>query len=127
MKKLLLIAVLLLTPVAHAARMPLSPDGYKPLDTIKEQTSRNKSHTKDIIEKCTWLLSIATIWDIKAVNLQYVILGSGSKSRFTPLFNIKCDYSVVDVPTAQTPVPAALWLFGSALLGLFGIKRKAGV
>lgn len=30
----------------------------------------------------------------------------------------KCD------PPANVPVPSAIWLFGSALMGLFGIKRK---
>lgn len=32
--------------------------------------------------------------------------------------------TIVDVPTS-TPIPAAAWLFGSGLLGLAGIRRKA--
>ncbi|MEQ1546332.1 PEP-CTERM sorting domain-containing protein [Methyloglobulus sp.] len=30
-----------------------------------------------------------------------------------------------DVHVDAVPVPAALWLFGSGLLGLFGVKRKS--
>lgn len=29
-------------------------------------------------------------------------------------------------PVSPVPVPAAVWLFGSALLGLLGVKRKTG-
>jgi hypothetical protein len=32
-----------------------------------------------------------------------------------------------DLSVAAVPVPAALWLFGPALLGLFGLRRKAVV
>ncbi len=28
------------------------------------------------------------------------------------------------IAVAQTPIPAALWLFGSALMGLFGVSRR---
>ncbi len=30
----------------------------------------------------------------------------------------------IEVNVAQTPIPAAAWLFGSGLLGLFGIRRN---
>ena len=30
-----------------------------------------------------------------------------------------------EAPVSEVPVPAAAWLFGSALLGLFGVKRKS--
>lgn len=30
----------------------------------------------------------------------------------------------IKIAIAQTPIPAALWLFGSALLGLTGLKRR---
>ena len=39
----------------------------------------------------------------------------------------KLDYSynfAILAPVASVPVPAAAWLFGSALIGLVGIKRK---
>jgi hypothetical protein len=32
--------------------------------------------------------------------------------------------SIIDNFTAAVPVPAAVWLFGSGLLGLIGIARK---
>jgi len=32
---------------------------------------------------------------------------------------------VVDYSLKAVPVPAAVWLFGSALLGLTGLKRKS--
>lgn len=31
---------------------------------------------------------------------------------------------VLKVPTAPVPIPAAVWLFGTGLLGLFGVRRK---
>ncbi len=38
------------------------------------------------------------------------------------------DYSLKDAPGPSTvPVPSAVWLFGSALLGLLGFKRKDAV
>ncbi len=39
----------------------------------------------------------------------------------------KLDFSynfAINAPLATVPVPAAIWLFGSALIGLAGIKRK---
>lgn len=35
------------------------------------------------------------------------------------------DALALDIKTSEVPVPAAAWLFGSALLGLGGVKRKA--
>lgn len=31
---------------------------------------------------------------------------------------------ITDVSTAETPIPAAVWLLGSGLLGIIGLKRK---
>lgn len=39
--------------------------------------------------------------------------------------NLVVDVSQV-VPPASVPVPAALWLFGSGLLGLIGVSRRDG-
>jgi len=33
-------------------------------------------------------------------------------------------YLVRDTAIVATPIPAAVWLFGSALVGLFGVKRR---
>lgn len=43
-------------------------------------------------------------------------LTSGDSAAFTSNFDV--------VPTAVVPVPAAVWLFGSGLLGLFGVSRR---
>ena len=34
------------------------------------------------------------------------------------------DYSLYSVSTSQVPVPAAIWLLGSGLVGLVGLRRK---
>ena len=39
-------------------------------------------------------------------------------------FNFTLDQALISSPVTQVPVPAAAWLFGSALLGLAGAKRK---
>lgn len=36
-------------------------------------------------------------------------------------------YSIAGAPVSEVPVPAALWLFGSGLLGLVGIGRRKSV
>jgi hypothetical protein len=43
-------------------------------------------------------------------------LTSGDSVAFTSNFDV--------VPVAVVPVPAAVWLFGSGLLGLFGVSRR---
>ena len=35
-----------------------------------------------------------------------------------------CDFSIGCIDTPQVPVPAAVWLFGSGLLGLVGVARR---
>lgn len=56
-------------------------------------------------------------------NLLSVNLSANSGSGYVAYDNI-----VVGNPVTQTPIPAAAWLFGSALTGLVGIgKRKKAV
>jgi hypothetical protein len=53
------------------------------------------------------------------------IAGAGNSS--TIAFNFQNDPSTFhldDVSVTQTPIPAAALLFGSGLLGLFGVRRK---
>ena len=38
--------------------------------------------------------------------------------------NIVWDIREIDYLTSEVPIPAAAWLFGSALIGLEGIKRR---
>ena len=75
---------------------------------------------------------------LKAYNLNRSLLGSVSsqKSRFLFLNFPGQIHSVTFIPTHatfdnftfdglnQVPIPGALWLLGSGLIGLFGIRRK---
>jgi len=56
-------------------------------------------------------VNIFTFTHLLVSNANYIlkVVGAGSSS-----------YSV----TAETPIPAAVWLFGSALMGLFGVSRR---
>ncbi|HET6513532.1 MAG TPA: hypothetical protein VFG09_00060 [Thermodesulfovibrionales bacterium] len=48
----------------------------------------------------------------------------------TLTFNFQNDQSVFhldDVSATPTPIPAAVWLFGSGLLGLIGVRRRARI
>jgi hypothetical protein len=53
----------------------------------------------------------ATAWDFMQTNVKFSLSGGGDSAAFTGYAEIR-----------PVPVPAAVWLFGSAL-GLFGIKR----
>ena len=35
-----------------------------------------------------------------------------------------CAFKIIGTSSAPVPIPAAVWLFGSGLLGLFGVRRK---
>ena len=53
--------------------------------------------------------------------------GSPMKAGPFPLFNANfdiTDLTITDVDTGVIPVPAAVWLFGSGLLGLVGVARR---
>jgi hypothetical protein len=55
----------------------------------------------------------------------YTAIGTGGLT--TLAFNFQNDnsiYHLTDVDAAATPIPAAVWLFGSGLMGLMGLKRK---
>lgn len=51
-----------------------------------------------------------------------------SQVSWTPLTTegqwLQLDHIIVDSSVSQVPLPAAIWLFGSALLGLLGFNRK---
>jgi hypothetical protein len=53
----------------------------------------------------------ATTWELSFTHTQF----DGPFLGFT---------SVVNMQISQVPVPAAVWLFGSGLLGLIGIVRR---
>jgi len=57
--------------------------------------------------------------DAGATRLKIVLLGIDNSSVFG--YDNVC---VNDCATAPIPVPAAAWLFGSGLLGLFGVARR---
>jgi hypothetical protein len=62
------------------------------------------------------------------LNGKLAAVGNGFKHKcLAPDFWYKNAKLVIDYDVKAVPVPAALWLFGSALLGLTGIKRKSAI
>lgn len=49
------------------------------------------------------------------------VAGTGKSDTFGALVD---NFSLVETTPAPTPVPGAIWLLGSALAGLVGLKRK---
>jgi len=54
----------------------------------------------------------------------FKIIGSGLEESNTSIDNVS-----VTLSTIETPIPAAVWLFGSALTGLLGMakRKKTGI
>lgn len=63
------------------------------------------------------------IFDSSFSNLKSVRLFGGNIERFPFVNNIDVGSSNSLI---QTPVPSAVWLFGSGLVGLIGMRRKKG-
>jgi len=60
----------------------------------------------------------ATTWELSFTHTQF----DGPFLGFTSVVNMQT--SVVNKQISQVPVHAAVWLFGSGLLGLIGIVRR---
>ncbi len=69
------------------------------------------------------------------LNLGGLILGLGEKIELTAAFDISGifrddgtnDYAFAAATVSAVPVPAAFWLFGTALIGFIGISRRTKV
>ena len=59
-----------------------------------------------------------------SVSFDWLGSGSGPGEQYFELFDFNFDLIDSGTTVSQVPAPAAIWLFGSALLGLAGIKRK---
>jgi hypothetical protein len=70
-------------------------------------------------------------FDEIALGLQVrIIIDSTTKGWFVSLgkSSLSIDGSFEGNPNpGQVPVPAAIWLFGSGLVGLFGLRKKSGL
>lgn len=44
---------------------------------------------------------------------------------FTSAYAVDINVSPIDTNPSEVPLPAAVWLFGSAFMGLFGLKKKS--
>ena len=52
------------------------------------------------------------------------LLDECAMSEWKPFWERLTTDFAIDVSTAPVPVPAAIWLMGSGLMGLFGFSRK---
>ena len=75
-------------------------------------------------------LSVPSGIDFNEANMATLSIQIGS-AIFDPNSNTyrtfdvtRATYALTDISVSQVPVPAAAWLFGSALLGLAGVSRK---
>ena len=64
-----------------------------------------------------------TIWDVTGDFITTVMLSAGT-TYWVDFYSIESTALSYDVSVSQVPVPAAVWLFGSALMGLFGASRR---
>jgi hypothetical protein len=56
---------------------------------------------------------------LSGINIHYNFSGPDDLNH-----NLTASIAITDVRVSAVPVPAAAWLFGSALIGLFGLNRK---
>lgn len=66
-------------------------------------------------------LTSNSVVDGNGVMTAAYVFGSGTSGA-----NLDVTYNVTGTPVSSVPVPAAAWLFGSALVGLCGVGRKRG-
>lgn len=62
---------------------------------------------------------------LSANTLNYIYLFGGNDSAFNDSALGDHGYTIsIEPQIAQTPIPAAIWLFGSAFMGLAGVSRR---
>lgn len=75
--------------------------------------------TKDFAE-----VSLSDIANVNAMNLYYFQDGNAKQTVSTPYLTILTDSTGTHITGTATPIPAAAYLLGSGLMGLFGLRRK---
>jgi len=66
---------------------------------------------------------IIDTWNATGDFITNVMLSVG-ETYWVDFYSIESSPLNYDVSVSQVPVPAAVWLFGSALMGLFGASRR---
>ena len=78
-----------------------------------------------MIFKCILILAHQLLLDFGATGVAagsvFNIATSGSAAG---LSNFRAYSTTTPPPPVATPIPAAIWLFGSGLAGLLGMRRK---
>ncbi len=68
-------------------------------------------------------LGIGSVFNAPNPNVDDVTFGGGPLNTFDTSLSVRSTYAVWSQPTV-VPVPSAVWLFGSGMLGLIGLARK---
>lgn len=63
-------------------------------------------------------------WDIATLRLEDISDDGNKLVGIGTYFNGEYDGFIIDLAASEVPVPAALWLFASALLGLVSLRRR---
>ena len=71
----------------------------------------------------TWMLTTNTLLTMGDVTIGTSVIGVNLKGLVVSLESF-IQLEVSAVPVSAVPVPAAIWLFGTALMGLVGMSRR---
>jgi|GEM_PF-6484081 len=114
------------------------PDPFllEKIDSIPKNVVGDKYYAKDDANFNIYLKSATeVIWSSGTIKVEYIVFKAGQNTltlnvglTTTGTVNIASlqgiDISNVSFYGNAVPIPAAVWLFGTGLAGLFGIRRK---
>jgi hypothetical protein len=99
-------------------------DAWTPHSDVTFSVSTNGVDYTDLLTGLTLTGSdysidyLATVYSLTATSARYFKIDLGSCS------GSGCSLGEIAFSTSEVPVPAAIWLFGSALLGFVGLSRR---
>ncbi|MBL4762184.1 MAG: hypothetical protein JKY93_05745 [Gammaproteobacteria bacterium] len=98
---------------------------------MEESTYTSASADASAIDPITWQLDLLAMGLLSGVNADesgfWVQLGFGSDYRDGIYGGNTPEYLMAALTVSPIPVPAAFWLFGSALIGFIGFSRRTNI